>query len=85
MNLTHSPLCCFVQLYSYLKLFDSNRSRLEHAYDANATFSLATMQLPSLLQKKRGEPSDNWSVYHAQSRNMTRIKDLGKDKCRMDT
>ncbi|KAK3829016.1 MAG: hypothetical protein J3Q66DRAFT_275631 [Benniella sp.] len=63
-------------LENYLKLFDSNRSRLEHAYDANATFSFATMQLPSLLQKKRGDPSDNWSVYHAQSRNMTRVKDL---------
>lgn len=63
-------------LEMYLKLFDSNRSLLENVYDTNATFSFATMQLVSPLQKKKGEPADNWSAYHSQSRNLTRVKDL---------
>ncbi|KAF9173391.1 nuclear mRNA export, poly(A)+RNA binding protein [Mortierella sp. AD010] len=70
-------------LASYLKLFDTNRSLLEHAYDNNATFSYVVMPLQSPLQRSRGKPADNWTGYNSQSRNLSRIKDLGQRTTRM--
>ncbi|KAG0293228.1 nuclear mRNA export, poly(A)+RNA binding protein, partial [Dissophora globulifera] len=63
-------------LASYLKLFDTNRRSLEHAYDMNATFSLQTMTPISPLQKRKNQAADNWAGYISHSRNLSKIKDL---------
>ncbi|KAF9116825.1 nuclear mRNA export, poly(A)+RNA binding protein [Mortierella sp. AM989] len=70
-------------LTSYLELFDTNRSLLEHAYDNNATFSYMALTTPSPLQRGRGKSSDNWSAYLSQSRNLSRVKELGERTARL--
>ncbi|ORZ07236.1 hypothetical protein BCR41DRAFT_373666 [Lobosporangium transversale] len=70
-------------LTRYLDMFDTNRSMLEHAYDSNATFSYSVMIQPSPLQKSKGKPTENWSAYIPQSRNLLRIRDLGQRTTRL--
>ncbi|KAI1317102.1 nuclear mRNA export, poly(A)+RNA binding protein [Mortierella claussenii] len=70
-------------LTSYLELFDTNRSMLEHVYDNNATFSYSVVIPASPLQKMKGKAADNWSAYTSQSRNLSRVKDLGQRTARL--
>ncbi|KAF9425368.1 nuclear mRNA export, poly(A)+RNA binding protein [Podila epigama] len=65
-------------LTTYFELFDTNRQLLEHMYDSSATFSFSTNQTISPAQKSKGKGGDNWSEYTADTRNLSRLKDLGE-------
>ncbi|KAF9967744.1 nuclear mRNA export, poly(A)+RNA binding protein [Mortierella alpina] len=68
---------------SYFSLFDSERGLLEHIYDVNATFSYSAITPPSPLQRSQGISSENWSEYLRQSRNLSRLSDLGARTTRL--
>ncbi|KAF9574510.1 nuclear mRNA export, poly(A)+RNA binding protein [Mortierella alpina] len=70
-------------LTSYFSLFDSERALLEHIYDVNATFSYSAITQPSPLQRSQGILSENWSEYLRQSRNLSRLSDLGARTTRL--
>ncbi|KAF9990295.1 RNA polymerase II transcription factor B subunit 4 [Mortierella antarctica] len=70
-------------LTSYFSLFDSERALLEHIYDVNATFSYSAITQPSPLQRSQGISSENWSEYLLQSRNLSRLSDLGARTTRL--
>ncbi|CAO3571148.1 unnamed protein product [Mortierella alpina] len=70
-------------LTSYFSLFDSERALLEHIYDVNATFSYSAITPPSPLQRSQGISSENWSEYLRQSRNLSRLSDLGARTSRL--
>ncbi|KAF8935066.1 nuclear mRNA export, poly(A)+RNA binding protein [Haplosporangium bisporale] len=60
----------------YFKLFDTNRTLLEHMYDSSATFSVSTNVTISPAQRSKGRGGDNWSEYSESARNLSRLKDL---------
>ncbi|KAG0040927.1 nuclear mRNA export, poly(A)+RNA binding protein [Podila clonocystis] len=64
-------------LTTYFKLFDTNRTLLEHMYDSSATFSVSTNVTISPTQRSKGRGGDNWSEYSESARNLSRLKDLG--------
>ncbi|KAF9292633.1 RNA polymerase II transcription factor B subunit 4 [Mortierella alpina] len=70
-------------LTSYFSLFDSERALLQHIYDVNATFSYSATTQPSPLQRSQGISSENWSEYLPQSRNLSRLSDLGARTTRL--
>ncbi|KAF9391186.1 nuclear mRNA export, poly(A)+RNA binding protein [Podila verticillata] len=63
-------------LTTYFKLFDTNRTLLEHMYDSSATFSVSTNVTISPAQRSKGRGGDNWSEYSESTRNLSRLKDL---------
>ncbi|KAG9324433.1 hypothetical protein KVV02_004453 [Mortierella alpina] len=69
--------------HSYFSLFDSERALLEHIYDVNATFSYSAITQPSPLRRSQGMSSENWSEYLLQSRNLSRLSDLGARTTRL--
>ncbi|KAG0335187.1 nuclear mRNA export, poly(A)+RNA binding protein [Podila humilis] len=70
-------------LTNYFKLFDTNRSLLEHMYDSSATFSVCTNVTIPPVQKAKGMGGDNWAEYTNSARNLSRLKNLSDRTTRL--